>query len=311
MQNENMSTMHNINIYNIQLLDLELFLSVAKYGSFTKAGEKMFVSQPWVSKRMNQLESSLGLSLFVRNRRDISLTPAGRTLAAHLQKTYYSILDGIQAAHAAQCGITGTLSVGFLEWGTVVFINRIEEFITNNPHISLEIYRQQFATLRNDVSTGRMDIIFTMSYDCDQFPDSQYHKVKLQSVPMMAYMHIHHPLAQKEELDIEDLRTEPIFMVDQKASSGYAESVLNLFRQKNIRPIIAQYANDGGSHIGGILVKKGILLASKCFLHDSWDKDIARVPIKGTELFVTAVWRKDNDNPALSRFVESVVSMES
>ena len=303
--------MQSINLYNIQLLDLELFLSVAKYGSFTKAGEQMFVSQPWVSKRMSQLETSLGLTLFVRNGRNITLTPAGRTLADHLQKTYYSILDGIQNAHAVQCGISGTLSVGFLEWSTVVFMNRIEQFITANPHISVEIYRQQFENLRNALSGGRFDVIFTMSYDCDQFPDSHYTKVNMYSVPLMAYMHIHHPLAQKAELEIEDLRSEPILMVDQKASSGYGETVLGLFQEKNIRPLIAQYANDGGAHIGGILVKKGILLASKWFLHNSWEKDIARVPIKGTEQFITAVWRRDNNNPALKKFVESVVSAMS
>ena len=303
--------MQSINLYNIQLLDLELFLSVAKYGSFTKAGEQMFVSQPWVSKRMSQLETSLGLTLFVRNGRNIALTPAGRTLADHLQKTYYSILDGIQNAHAVQCGISGTLSVGFLEWSTVVFMNRIEQFITANPHISVEIYRQQFENLRNALSGGRFDVIFTMSYDCDQFPDSHYTKVNMYSVPLMAYMHIHHPLAQKAELEIEDLRSEPILMVDQKASSGYGETVLGLFQEKNIRPLIAQYANDGGAHIGGILVKKGILLASKWFLHNSWEKDIARVPIKGTEQFITAVWRRDNNNPALKKFVESVVSAMS
>lgn len=302
--------MQSINLYNIQLLDLELFLSVAKYGSFTKAGEQMFVSQPWVSKRMSQLESSLGLALFVRNGRNIALTPAGRTLADHLQKTYYSILDGIQNAHAVQCGISGTLSIGFLEWSMVVFMNRIERFIAANPHISVEIYRQQFANLRNDLTNGRYDVIFTMSYDCDQFPDAQYNKVNMRSVPLMAYMHVDHPLAQKDALEVEDLRSEPIFMVDQKASSGYSELILNMFHEKNIRPLIAQYANDGGAHIGGILVKKGILLASKWFLHNSWEKDIARVPINGTELFVTAVWRKDNNNPALTKFVESVVSAE-
>lgn len=270
----------------------------------------MFVSQPWVSKRMSQLESSLGLSLFVRNGRNIALTPAGRTLADHLQKTYYSILDGVQNAHAVQCGISGMLSIGFLEWTTVVFMNRIEQFIAGNPHISVEIYRQQFENLRNDLTNGRYDVIFTMSYDCNQFPDTQYEKVNMHSVPLMAYMHVDHPLAKKKELDIEDLRSEPILMVDQKASSGYGETVLELFQEKNIRPLIAQYANDGGAHIGGILVKKGILLASKWFLHNSWEKDIARVPIKGTELFVTAVWRKDNNNPALTKFVESVVSAE-
>ena len=73
--------MREINLYNIQLMDLELFLTVAKYASFTKAGEKLFVTQSWVSKRIHLMEDELGLSLFIRNKREVTLTPAGRAYA--------------------------------------------------------------------------------------------------------------------------------------------------------------------------------------------------------------------------------------
>lgn len=69
--------MREINLYNISVLDLELFMNVAKYGSFTKAGEKLFMTQSVVSKRISQIENELGLSLFIRNKRQVVLTPAG------------------------------------------------------------------------------------------------------------------------------------------------------------------------------------------------------------------------------------------
>ena len=69
--------MFEINLSNIQLQDLELFLAVADYGNFTKAGEKLYVTQSWVSKRMSFLEHELGLQLFLRSRNKMSQTPAG------------------------------------------------------------------------------------------------------------------------------------------------------------------------------------------------------------------------------------------
>ena len=70
--------MQEFNLNNLQLLDIELFLAVAQCGSFTKAGEKLFVTQSWVSKRMNLMERELGLMLFLRAKRGVILPPARR-----------------------------------------------------------------------------------------------------------------------------------------------------------------------------------------------------------------------------------------
>ena len=84
-----------------------LFLTAAKYGSFTKTGEIMFLSQSWVSKRISFMERELGLQLFVRNNRKLTLTPAGRILAFRLEAVTDYILDALQEAHSAQKGAAG------------------------------------------------------------------------------------------------------------------------------------------------------------------------------------------------------------
>ena len=99
--------MREIELYNIQLMDLELFLSIAKYGNFTKAGEKMHMTQSWVSKRINLLETELGLPLFIRNKRSLTLTPAGKILVERLTHITDDIRDALQEAHNAQKGTSG------------------------------------------------------------------------------------------------------------------------------------------------------------------------------------------------------------
>ncbi len=298
--------MQDINLYNIQLSDIELFLNVAKYGSFTKAGEKMFMTQSWVSKRISQIERELDLRLFLRNKREVLLTPAGRILEQRLTNVTNDILDAIQAAHVAQTGASGYLRIGYLEWGSVVFLDLIRRFIALNPQFSVEIFRRQFAELRADISIGRMDIIFTISYDCDQFSSSEYCTMNVERVPVLAYMNKDHPLAGRSSVTMEDLRPEPMLMVDQKSSPGYGTFVRNLFIKHKIRPVIAQYAHDGGEHIGSILIDKGVLLASANFLGDSWDKEIARVPVEGEYVYITAVWRRQNSNLVLMRFLKEI-----
>lgn len=296
----------DINLFNIQLGDLELFLNVAKYGSFTKAGEKMFMTQSWVSKRISQIEAELDLSLFIRNKREVVLTPAGRVLEQRLRSVTDDILDALQAAHVAQTGASGYLRIGYLEWGNIVFLEQVQKFIADNPQFSVEVYRQRFSELRADVSIGRMDVIFTTSYDCDQFLNSDYCILNVKKVPLLAYMSKEHPLARCSEISMEDLRAQPMLMVDQKSSTGYGAFVRDLFVKHNIRPVISQYAHDGGEHIGSILINKGILLASQYFLENSLEDEIARVPVKDEDLYVTAVWRRHNTNLVLMKFLDAI-----
>lgn len=297
--------MREINIYNLQLMDFELFLNVAKYESFTKAGEQMFMTQSRVSKRISIMEDELGLRLFIRNKRKVVLTPAGRILARRLRNISDDILNAIQEAHVAQTGMSGQLKLGFLEWGTIVFMDKLEEFRKNNPQISIDICRSNFSELRNQLFFSRMDIIFSTSYDSCQLSENEYLFIPLKEVSLVAYMSPKNPLSHRESLTINDLRSEPLLMVDRNSSSGYSEYIHGLFLKHNIHPLISRYAHDGGAHIGNLLLNTGILLASEVFLADSWQTQISRVPIQDETVTILAVCKKQNNNPALSKLLET------
>ena len=295
--------MKDINLYSIQMADMALFLNVARYGSFTKAGEKMFVSQSWVSKRISQMEKELELMLFIRNKREVILTPAGRILEQRFQSVMDSLLDAIQAAHAAQTGASGYLRIGFLEWGDISFMKNVKQFVQNHPQYSVETYRRSFSELQEDISVGRLDLILTTSYDCDRFSAEEFCIQPVLRVPVMVYMNRDNPLAELEEIGMEQLQGQPMLMVDQESSSGYGAFVAELFTRSGTRPRIAQYAHDGGEHIGSLLIGKGMLIATQSFLQNSFLEEIARVPIRGESASITAVWRRRNRNPVLEQFL--------
>lgn len=302
--------MRDINLYSIQLQDLELFLAVAKYGNFTKAGEKMYMTQSWVSKRINLMETQLGLRLFIRNNRKITLTPAGRVLAQRLEHITEDILDALQEAHTAQKGASGYLRLGFLEWGTNAFIQQLETFMEKNPQISIDLFFQQFHELRSNLETNRLDLIFTMSYDNLSLSKEEYHILPIQSAPMVAYISRKNPLSEKESISVKDMQSENMLMVDQKSSPGYCDCVSRLFMAHNIRPLISQYAHNGREHLGNVLLNKGILIASQYFLGNEFSEQIASVPIEDSETTVTAVWKKQNTNPALLHFLQDITGKD-
>ena len=76
-------------MYNPQL---ETFICVVDSGSFNKAAEKLYISPPAVIKQMNLLEETLGIQLFIRTHRGLSLTEAGKSFYRRRQ-IYHSILS--------------------------------------------------------------------------------------------------------------------------------------------------------------------------------------------------------------------------
>lgn len=298
--------MHEISLNNIQLQDFEIFLAVADYGSFTKAGEKLFVTQSWVSKRMNLLESELGLQLFIRSRNHMSLTPAGEYLRERLHFGQNYLRESIQEANRIQTGISGAIRIGILEWATNVLLSPLQDFVKENPQISVDIHCQQFQEMREDLRYGNTDLIFTLEYDNISFLKTEISSARLCEAQMMAYMNREHPLAGRESITIRDLQSEEMLLLYDHSSSGYNEFVNRLFRQEKIRPLVSQYAASGRAHLVNLMFGRGILIASKFFLGEEYQNQICAVPIEGLQTYITAVWKKDHPNPVIPMVLQAM-----
>ncbi len=298
--------MHEISLNNIQLQDFEIFLAVADYGSFTKAGEKLFVTQSWVSKRMNLLESELGLQLFLRSRNHMSLTPAGEYLKKRLKFAQSYLRESIQEANRIQTGISGAIRIGILEWATNVLLTPLHTFVRENPQISVDIHCQQFQEMREDLRQGNTDLIFTMEYDNISFLKTEISSARLCEAQMMAYMNTEHPLAGRESISVKDLQSEEMLFLYDQSSSGYNEFINRLFLQEKIRPLVSQYAASGRAHLVNLLFGRGILIASRYFLEETYQDQISAVPIEDAKTYITAVWKQDNPNPVIPMILQWV-----
>ena len=97
----------------INVLQIQCFLAVVQYLNFTKAAESLYTTQPTISKQIAFLEHDLCFLLFIRTKRNVSLTPAGQVLYKELK----SVLELIEVAIAkeANIGASGDISIGCLE----------------------------------------------------------------------------------------------------------------------------------------------------------------------------------------------------
>ncbi|MDO9412672.1 MAG: LysR family transcriptional regulator [Pseudolabrys sp.] len=138
---------------------LRTFLRVAELGSLHKAAGHIGVSQPALSKQMSSLESALGIQLFRRTTRGVSLTPHGQFLVGRLQSVFDDIDTAVRDLDGGTPLLQGEILFGAIE--TFSFIDRIWDLVatlsSKNPSLSIGIKQFSSSIIVNKVSTGEFD----------------------------------------------------------------------------------------------------------------------------------------------------------
>lgn len=96
----------------MEICQLEYFLAVKNAGSFTRAAEHLYVSQPAVTSAIRSLESELGITLFDRSQGKASLTAEGRIFSAHVEEIMKGVVTTIRDMDAMKSLSSGTLAIG-------------------------------------------------------------------------------------------------------------------------------------------------------------------------------------------------------
>lgn len=142
----------NLNNYRI-------FYTVASLGNISKAADKLFISQPAISKSISNLEKGLGVTLFSRTSKGVSLTEEGEILYQHIGNAFDSINqaeDEIKKIH--------DLGIGQLKIGVStslckhILLDYLKDFIDENPHIKVTIRCHSTKNTLNLLSEGKIDL---------------------------------------------------------------------------------------------------------------------------------------------------------
>jgi DNA-binding transcriptional LysR family regulator len=120
--------------------DLRYFIAVADHGSFSRAAEALYLSQPALSKQIRALEAGLGVTLLDRNRRGAALTSAGTALLEHARQVIQVWDDGVYAARAAARAEARVLRVGTpTAIGRALYPRVVDAFAVAEPGWRIEL----------------------------------------------------------------------------------------------------------------------------------------------------------------------------
>lgn len=101
----------------MEIRQLEYFLTVTQAGSFTRAAERLFVSQPAITNAVRSLEEELGIQLFDRSQKQALLTAEGRIFASHVEQLMHGISNTLEEIRAIKDLASGVLRIGLTGLG--------------------------------------------------------------------------------------------------------------------------------------------------------------------------------------------------
>ena len=205
---------------------INCFLAVAECGSFSRAAEKLFTSQPAVSKQVSALEEEYGFPLFVRVRGGAGLTAEGEIM----RELFLNFSREHAAAVARARGVSRreTVRIGWLEgWDMSLFYGRvIEHFARKFPGISLDLEGYSFADMLPAIKRGDVDMLISLGSSLRDHAELE--TAELTTTGGVIIFSREHPLADKPGLCWEDFSSEVFFSINEpegaKNTSGFTRS---------------------------------------------------------------------------------------
>ncbi|MFE5585716.1 LysR family transcriptional regulator [Kitasatospora sp. NPDC056531] len=282
---------------------LRYFTAVAEEGSLTRAAERLYVSQPALTKQIRQLETGLGTPLFVRSRAGMALTEAGRALAARAPGLLAAWDATLRDTRAAASRAERVLRVGFLASAANEATPRIvAEFTRRRPGWRVDM---RHATTWSDPTAGLAEGDVDAALLRLPFPGQERLRVaELSTEPRWVALPPAHPLAAREVVPFRELWDEPF--VAAPSETGAWRDYWTAADEREGHPVrIGAVVDQPDDWLSAIANGYGVALAPASTARFYARPGITYRPVSGVSPSrVGVAWAPvDDDNPVVRDFV--------
>lgn len=309
---------------DVELRHLRYFVAVAEELSFTRAAERLHIAQPPLSTQIRNLEAALGVALFDRSRRQVSLTDAGELLLEESRRLLTQIEQALSATRTAGEGEAGRLTIGFIpSASTSTLPGHLRAFRRRHPGVELFLRELPPDELAAQLHAGALDLCFLYL----PFDDPRLEQVVVAREPLVAALPEDHRLARAERprsrtagddaagddaagetgppIRLRDLRDEPFVLPARHHMPGLHARVLAACRRAGFEPEPVQ--RDVWlmqTVLGLVAAGLGVALVPES-IRQAFSTGVAFRPLRdaGDPVELGAVWRADDASPTLRNFV--------
>ncbi len=281
------------------------FVAVAELRHFGRAAQRLGITQPPLSRQIQQLEAELGLELFTRHARSVELTPAGASYLAAVQPHLRGLERAREEVLAAGRQRRGKVKVGFVSSLAYGLVPRLLSTLRSvAPGIEVELFEQPSAEQCLGVLERRLDLGLV-------FLPVENQELKMRVLfrePLVAMLPSGHALASGREVALERMHEEPFIMCSRQPQTGFHETVLGLCRTSGFMPQVVHSASSTAAMAELVAAGLGVALVPQSVTRQKHPgavyRPLAKAPLT---LEVAAVWQPEAMTPLLRLLLDQAV----
>ena len=216
----------------MELYQLEYFRVLCKYGSYTKAANHLFITQPAITTAMKKLEQECGTPLIDKTNRVFTLTPVGKALLRHVENIHTEIKNIEIALSEYKNGFRDVINIALpLTMCPGILLDISVKFIPDHPE--LNIFCSQ--TGPEAIVQGIEDGSFDMGVSCANLCRDTIEAQALMQVEFCAFFSVNHEFNDFDCITPGMLADQQL-LVPQNATDGITKSFHTYFAENNIKP---------------------------------------------------------------------------
>jgi len=292
--------------YQIELRHLRYFMAVAEELHFKKAADKLFISQPALSKQIKQLEKQTGLKLFDRHNRKVELTHVGNYLHSELAQWMHKLDTIFSNAELVEQGYEGRLRFGYVGSAMHEVIPELLVSIRKTlPKIIFDLKEMDNQAQLENIINHNIDIGFVR---LDSLP-AGISSMPIYDDTFSLVLPKKHHISSRNFKNLSQLNEENFILFDASYSNSYYNKVMQIFEDNGFSPNISHKTVH--AHTIYSLVEKnfGISIVPTS-LQQGYKMAIQFIELKQIKSRTTlrAIWKKEGRNPVMKNVVSLLKS---
>lgn len=289
---------------------MKYFVAVAEELNFNRAAERLHITQPALSRQIQQLEESIPALLLERNSKRVALTEAGQ---AFYQQALHILAQLQQATDESRLlaeGKKGSLVIGIFGSSILDFIPRVlREFGRSHPAVEISLHPMDKDAQIQALRERRLRIGFNRLVPVE--PDIEQELVRREA--LMLALPDWHPLSARGEIDLAEVLEEPFILYPRGVRNSLMTHVRRLFADYATTPKVVQEVTDVTTSIALVAGGLGLCVVPRAAINLRLPGVIYR-PLRcrgRAEIELACLYRKGDGSPILQAFLRTVRQLGS
>lgn len=280
---------------------LEYFITLAEIQNYTKAASVLNITQPALSRSINNLEQSLGIPLFQKKGRGVELNFYGHIFLQHLLIARDEIYAGEREIRSLISPKQGHIRIGSLYTLAINLLpSLLLSFKEDNPNVTFTLQQHPTNVLLKALRNDEIDICF-----CTDFKEDgeikEFNKSVISIEPLYMLVPVNHPLADKASVNLIEFKDDPfIFFSD---LTLFRDSAIQMMKNAGFTPNILYECNEDMAVVGFVSAGLGVALIPPVFGLDQTKCKPLCVNDTSAYRTLCMVWKRDSEKiPIVNRF---------